>query len=155
MTFQLMKEIRALIADHYGLRIDPESGTVVAEDNPESPVRDIQLFNEQFSTNIVQVPVILMACGKLEFEEYTKGNWRSPLQVQLMVVSDKISLSDGQSHDKDLEEHESIVDDCVTLLHKHKFFASSKLMILQSSETIYDHQGYMVTSLIFKTAISI
>ena len=76
-------------------------------------------------------------------------------QVQLMVVSDKISLSDGQSHDKDLEEHESIVDDCVTLLHKHKFFASSKLMILQSSETIYDHQGYMVTSLIFKTAISI
>ena len=31
MTFQLMKEIRALIADHYGLRIDSESGTVVAE----------------------------------------------------------------------------------------------------------------------------
>lgn len=150
-----MKEIRALVADHYGLKIDPESGTVIAEENPVSPVRDIQIFNEQFATNIVQVPVILTACGKLDFEEYTKGNWRSPLQVQLMVVSDKISLSDGQSHDKDLEEHEAIVDDCVTLLHKHKFSEASKPMILQSSETIYDHQGYMVTSLIFKTYINI
>ena len=128
---------------------------MIAEENPESPVRDIQIFNEQFATNIVQVPVILMACGKLEFEEYAKGYWRSPLQVQLMVVSDKISLSDGQSHDKDLEEHEAIVDDCVMLLHKHKFSEASKPMILRSSETIYDHQGYMVTSLIFKTYISI
>lgn len=155
MTFQLLKEIRALIADHYGLRIDSESGTVIAEDNPESPVRDIQLFNEQFATNIVQVPIILIAAGKLEFEEFVKGEWRSPLQVQLIVASDKISLSDGQSHDKDIEEHEAIVDDCVTLLHKHRFSSASKQMFLRSSETIYDHQGYMVTSLIFNTYISI
>ena len=40
MLFDLYKDIRDTIAEHYGLEVDPDSGTVISPDPENIPLRE-------------------------------------------------------------------------------------------------------------------
>ena len=101
MYFDLFKDLRGELAAHYGLNIEEPSGTVINPSPDSIPLRDIQFFNNQFARTIAIAPLVLIDFGNLEFSEITKGYWAAPLKVRFYVVSDSISMSDGQRHDRD------------------------------------------------------
>lgn len=155
MYLNLFKDLRLELAQHYGLLVEEPSGSVF-NPSPESiPLRDIQLFNNQLDRTIAIAPLVLIDFGRLEFTEITKGHWVSPLKVRFYVVSDSISLSDGQRHDCDVERHEGICEDIIRLFHRTKFTTAAKPLVLASMERNLDYAGWMVSLLEFDTRLEL
>ena len=155
MLFDLYKDIRDTIAEHYGLKVDSDSGTVISPDPENIPLRDIQWFNDQFKHPINIAPLLLVDFDKCEFTEMYKGEWMAPLRVRLYVVSDSISLSDRQRHDADLGRHDTICDTIIHLLHRTKFTSTEKPLILASIQQVLDYEGWLVTAIEFDTRIAL
>ena len=155
MLFDLYKDIRNTIAEHYGLKVDPYSGTVINPDPTNIPLRDIQWFNDQFKHPINIAPLLLVDFDKFEFSEMYKGEWMAPLRVRLYVVSDSISLSDHQRHDADLYCHDRICETVIQLLHQTKFTSIEKPLILASIQQVLDYEGWLVTAIEFNTRIAL
>ncbi len=155
MTLQLLEEIRTLILNHFGFNAKSTTGSVQIAGNSDLIIHDVQLFCNQLEDKSLQIPLILVSFGKLEFSEIAEKVWRSPLTVELLIVNSRISPRMKFNHLQHLAEHESIVDSCIKLLHNKLFASICEPMILKFMEINYDYQGYMTTSLQFNTYVQI
>lgn len=155
MTLQLLEEIRTLILNHFGSNAKSTTGLEQIKGNSDLIIHDVQLFCNQIEDRSLQVPLILVTFGKLEFSETAEKVWRSPLTVELLIVNSRISPRMKFNHLQHLAEHESIVDSCIKLLHNKQFANICEPMILKSLEVNYDYHGYITTSLLFNTCVQI
>ena len=156
MYYQLFNELRAEIGNHYGLQFDPESGELTPCSEPDAPVKDIQLLNNQFEKNSISVvPLVLIGFSDLEFSPETKDSYLSPIEIEILFISSKISMSDGQPHDTDVQNHEAVARQIVELIHGYKFENTAKGVYLKSYKANMDIGGYAVTSMTFTSKVKL
>lgn len=153
MLYEIFNDLRQELAGFYGLTVEPDSGTVFNPNPDEIPLRDIQLYNLQFERSIAIAPLILVDFDRLDFTEAYKGVWEAPLTVRFYVVSDSVSMSDGQRHDGDFLRHERICADVIKLFHTAKFTSLARPMTLSAVEQLFDQESWMVRRIEFRSRV--
>lgn len=146
MYLQLFKAIKGRVADAFGLELDPLTGMVI--DTGESPLKDIQWFNNQYEGVIHTTPTLFIEFGELSFSHVTKTTDATPISLRLHVVSEVLSESDGEIRDDDVAAHEEIARKVVDSLEGVRLpFEGGETRPVRLASWTHNHKynGWMVT----------
>ena len=152
MYLQLYKEIKKRVACAFGMEIDPLSGTLI--DTDESPLKDIQWFNNQYEGVIHTTTTLFIEFGELSFSHVTKTTDATTISLRLHVVSEVLSESDGEIRDDDVAAHEEIARKVVDSLDGVRLpFESGETRPIRLVSWTHNHKyyGWMVTLLGLET----
>lgn len=146
MYLQLYKEIKKRVACAFGMEIDPLAGTLI--DTDESPLKDIQWFNNQYEGVIHTTPALFVEFGELSFSHVTKTAQTTPISIRLHVVSEVLSESDGEIRDEDVAAHEEIARKVLQAMEGVRLpFEGSETRPVRLASWTHNHKynGWMVT----------
>ena len=146
MYLQLYKAIKQRVADAFGLELDPLTGRV--SDIGDSPLKDIQWFNNQYEGVILVSPSLFIEFGGLEFSRTTKQALTTPISIRLHVVSEVMSESDGEIRDDDVAAHEQIARKVAEALDEVRLpFENGETRPLRLASWTHNlkYYGWMVT----------
>ena len=146
MYLQLYKAIKQRVADAFGLELDPLTGRV--SDIGDSPLKDIQWFNNQYEGVILVSPSLFIEFGGLEFSRTTKQALTTPISIRLHVVSEVMSESDGEIRDDDVAAHEQSARKVAEALDEVRLpFENGETRPLRMASWTHNHKyyGWMVT----------
>ena len=146
MYLQLYKAIKQRVADAFGLELDPLTGRV--SDIGDSPLKDIQWFNNQYEGVILVSPSLFIEFGGWEFSRTTKQALTTPISIRLHVVSEVMSESDGEIRDDDVAAHEQIARKVAEALDEVRLpFENGETRPLRLASWTHNHKyyGWMVT----------
>ena len=146
MYLQLYKAIKWRVACAFGMELDPLTGRV--SDIGDSPLKDIQWFNNQYEGVIHTTPALFIEFGGLEFSRTTKQALTTPISIRLHVVSEVMSESDGEILDDDVAAHEEIARKVLQAMEEVKLaFENGETRPLRMASWTHNHKyyGWMVT----------
>ena len=146
MYLQLYKAIKWRVACAFGMELDPLTGRV--SDIGDSPLKDIQWFNNQYEGVIHTTPALFIEFGGLEFSPTTKQALTTSISIRLHVVSEVMSESDGEIRDDDVAAHEQIARKVLQAMEEEKLpFENGETRPLRLASWTYNHKyyGWMVT----------
>ena len=152
MYYSLYKDIKGLIAEKFGILLDPETGIV--SDASNSRLKDIQWFNNQYEGVIHTSPVVLVEFAALDITAETKQTNSCQINIRLHVVSETRDESDGDMRDGDVLWHEKLARDVLHAVNGYRLdFAEGKTRPLKqvSWEHYHKYNGWMVTLVGLKT----
>ena len=148
MYLQLYKAIKQRVACAFGMELDPLTGMV--SDTGESPLKDIQWFNNQYEGVIHATPALFIALGGLDFSRTTKQAQTTPISIRLHVVSEVMSDSDGEIRDADVAAHEEIARKVLQAMEEVRLpFENGETRPIRLASWTHNHKyyGWMVTLL--------
>lgn len=146
MYLQLYKAIKQRVADVFGMELDPLTGMV--SDTGESPLKDIQWFNNQYEGVIHATPALFIEFGGLDFSRTTKQAQTTPISIRLHVVSEVMSDSDGEIRDDDVAAHEEIARKVLQAMDGVRLpFEGGETRPVRLASWTHNHKynGWMVT----------
>lgn len=152
MYLQLYKAIKQRVADVFGMELDPLTGMV--SDTGESPLKDIQWFNNQYEGVIHAAPALFIEFGGLDFSRTTKQAQTTPISIRLHVVSEVMSDSDGEIRDADVAAHEEIARKVLQAMEEVRLpFECGETRPIRLASWTHNHKyyGWMVTLLGLET----
>lgn len=152
MYYSLYKDIKGLIAEKFGILLDPETGIV--SDASNSRLKDIQWFNNQYEGVIHTSPVVLVEFAALDITAETKQTNSCQINIRLHVVSETRDESDGDMRDGDVLWHEKLARDVLDAVNGYRLdFEEGKTRPLKlvSWEHYHKYNGWMVTLVGLKT----
>lgn len=147
MYYSLYKDIKGLIAEKFGILLDPKTGIV--SDASNSRLKDIQWFNNQYEGVIHTSPVVLVEFAALDITPKTKQTASCPINIRLHVVSETRDESDG-----DVLWHEKLAHDVLDAVKGYRLdFEEGETQPLRpvSWEHYHKYNGWMVTLVGLKT----
>ena len=118
MYYSLYKDIKGLIAEKFGILLDPETGIV--SDASNSRLKDIQWFNNQYEGVIHTSPVVLVEFAALDITAETKQTNSCQINIRLHVVSETRDESDGDMRDGDVLWHEKLARDVLDAVNGYR-----------------------------------
>ena len=148
MYLQLYKAIKQHVACAFGMELDPLTGMV--SDTGESPLKDIQWFNNQYEGVIHAIPALFVEFGELSFSHVTKTAQTTPISIRLHVVSEVMSESDGEIRDEDVAAHEAIARKVLQAMEEVRLpFEGGETRPIRLASWTHNHKyyGWMVTLL--------
>ena len=152
MYLQLYKAIKQHVACAFGMELDPLTGMV--SDTGESPLKDIQWFNNQYEGVIHATPALFIEFGGLDFSRTTKQAQTTPISIRLHVVSEVMSDSDGEIRDDDVAAHEEIARKVLQAMEEVRLpFEGGETRPIRLASWTHNHKyyGWMVTLLGLET----
>ena len=152
MYYSLYKDIKGLIAEKFGILLDPETGIV--SDASNSRLKDIQWFNNQYEGVIHTSPVVLVEFAALDITAETKQTNSCQINIRLHVVSETRDESDGDMRDGDVLWHEKLARDVLNAVNGYRLdFEEGKTRPLKPVywEHYHKYNGWMVTLVGLKT----
>ncbi|MCI7783191.1 MAG: hypothetical protein SO287_12910 [Parabacteroides sp.] len=152
MYLQLYKAIKQHVACAFGMELDPLTGMV--SDTGESPLKDIQWFNNQYEGVIHAIPALFVEFGELSFSHVTKTAQTTPISIRLHVVSEVMSDSDGEIRDDDVAAHEEIARKVLQAMEEVRLpFEGGETRPIRLASWTHNHKyyGWMVTLLGLET----
>ena len=152
MYLQLYKAIKQHVACAFGMELDPLTGMV--SDTGESPLKDIQWFNNQYEGVIHATPSLFIEFGGLDFSRTTKQAQTTPISIRLHVVSEVMSDSDGEIRDADVAAHEEIARKVLQAMEEVRLpFECGETRPIRLASWTHNHKyyGWMVTLLGLET----
>lgn len=152
MYYSLYKDIKGLIAEKFGILLDPETGIV--SDASNSRLKDIQWFNNQYEGVIHTSPVVLVEFAALDITAETKQTNSCQINIRLHVVSETRDESDGDVRDGDIMWHEKLAHDVLDAINGYRLdFEEGETRPLKpvSWEHYHKYNGWMVTLVGLKT----
>ncbi|MGM9798285.1 MAG: hypothetical protein ACI3ZY_12105 [Parabacteroides sp.] len=152
MYLQLYKEIKRRVACAFGMETDQLTGMVI--DTDESPLKDIQWFNNQYEGVIHTTPALFIEFGELNFSHIMKTSQTTPISIRLHVVSEVLSESDGEIRDEDVAAHEEIVRKVLQAIEEVRLpFDGGETRPIRLASWTHNHKynGWMVTLLGLET----
>ena len=152
MYLQLYKAIKQRVACAFGMELDPLTGMV--SDTGESPLKDIQWFNNQYEGVIHTTPTLFIEFGELSFRHVTKTTDATTISLRLHVVSEVWSESDGEIRDDDVAAHEEIARKVLQAMEEVRLpFEGGETRPIRLASWTHNHKyyGWMVTLLGLET----
>ena len=152
MYLQLYKAIKERVACAFGMDLDQLTGMV--SDTGESPLKDIQWFNNQYEGVIHAAPALFIEFGGLDFSRTTKQDQTTPISIRLHVVSEVMSDSDGEIRDADVAAHEEIARKVLQAMEEVRLpFEGGETRPIRLASWAHNHKYYrwMVTLLGLET----
>ena len=152
MFYSLYKDIKNLIAESFGIVLDPKTGIVA--DASKSRLKDIQWFNNQYEGIVHTSPVVLVEFSELDISPATKQTNTTNINIRLHIVSEVKDESDGDVWDEDVEWHEKLAHDVLQAVVRQRLrFEDHKTRPLDpvSWRHYHKYNGWMVTLVELKT----
>lgn len=152
MYYTMYKNIKQILAEAFGLTLDPESGIV--RPRAEGCLQDIQWFNAQYEGTIHTAPVVFVEFAPLDLSERTKQTDETEIRIRLHVVTEVMDESDGDVWDADVERHERLAHHVVEALTNWRIdFEGKETRPLRVARWEHHHKynGWMVTLIDLKT----
>lgn len=153
MYCKLYKDIKARLAEEFGLAIDGRTGACCPLIG--DTLQDIQWFNNQYDGEIHAAPAIFIEFSPLVVTPRTKQAEEVDIQVRLHVVSEVMNGADGDVQDADVVEHERIALMALRALEwcRFDFGEEGETRAMRLAEWSHNHvyNGWMVTLVTLKT----
>ena len=152
MFYSLYKDIKNLIAESFGIVLDPKTGIVA--DASKSRLKDIQWFNNQYEGIVHTSPVVLVEFSELDISPATKQTNTANINIRLHIVSEVKDESDGDVWDEDVEWHEKLAHDVLEAVVRQRLsFEDHETRPLDpvSWRHYHKYNGWMVTLIELKT----
>ena len=115
MYYSLYKDIKKLIADKFGILLDPETGIV--KDAAKSHLKDIQWFNDQYNGVVHTSPVVFIEFSRLDISLETKQTNSTQINIRLHIVTEIMNESDGDVRDEDVLMHEQLAHQVLAVVY--------------------------------------
>ncbi|WP_288149393.1 hypothetical protein [Bacteroides acidifaciens] len=152
MYYSLYKDIKKLIADKFGILLDPETGIV--KDAAKSHLKDIQWFNDQYNGVVHTSPVVFIEFSRLDISLETKQTNSTQINIRLHIVTEIMNESDGDVRDEDVLMHEQLAHQVLDSVKDWRLdFEENETRPLRpvSWEHYHKYNGWMVTLIELKT----
>ncbi|RGP09282.1 hypothetical protein [Parabacteroides gordonii] len=152
MYYSIYKDMKGLIADEFGIELDPKTGIV--KDASNSQLKDIQWFNNQYEGVIHTSPVVFIEFSELDISSLTKQTDSTDIVIRLHVVAEVMDESDGDVWDEDVCRHEKLAHKVLETVKDWRLeFNGHETRPLRPVSWTHYHKynGWMVTLIGLKT----